>query len=153
MPVFKEDLSEGELYLLQKCTEEYKDVVAQINELTARKAELVEKMVENGFGDHISGHLNLGDGNEIVMSFTQSVKVKQAEFKQLQYELPKEVLNDCFKPEYKLNKDAYNRLSDDVKNILSLNAKDVVKSKDGMKYLNVKVIAIPNNITTPDSCI
>ncbi len=120
MPVFKEELSEGERYLLQKCTEEYKDVVAQINELTARKAELVEKMVENGFGDHISGHLNLGDGNEIVMSFTQSVKVKQAEFKQLQDELPKEVLDDCFKPEYKLNKDAYNRLSDDVKNILSL---------------------------------
>ena len=38
-----------------------------------------------------------------------------------------------------------------AKNILSLNAKDVVKSKEGMKNLNVNVIAIPRSITTPDS--
>ena len=40
-----------------------------------------------------------------------------------------------------------------VKNILSLKAKDLVKSKDGIKNLKAKVIPIPKSITTPDSCI
>ena len=40
-----------------------------------------------------------------------------------------------------------------VKNILSLKAKDLVKSKEGIKNLKVNVIPIPSSITTPDSCI